>query len=104
MWPFSTKFKTSVDAIALDVIKSWGADDMAQLRSIDRESMVKYHSTIGRFIRNEYKMWDVKNPLTKQWAIDEPMLVDGVNVHQNHPDNISMAVLYKLWDIAHECN
>lgn len=94
----------SVADIAKDVIKHWGDADIVQVRNIPRADMIRYHSSVGRSIRNEYKLWDKKNPLTKQWVFDGPLLVDGADDHPCHPDAVSMDVLYKIWDIVHERN
>ncbi len=94
----------SVADIAIDVLKHWSDADIAKVRSIPRDKMIRYHSSVGQSIRNEYKLWDEKNPLTRQWTVDGPQLKDDVDVHRCHPDAVSMDVLYKIWDIVHERN
>jgi len=53
------------------------------LKTIPREDMIKFHHTEGRYIRNKYNLWDPDRPLTKD----------------AHPDDVSMNILYKIWDI-----
>ena len=44
----------------------------------------KYHHSLGQRIRNEFKLW------SKEW---EPVLVNGVDMSEGHPDAISMRII-----------
>jgi hypothetical protein len=82
-------------------------DSIRKLRTIPKGSMILYHAAIGSYIRNQYKLWDRDNPLTKQWFLDNDAgvniyLTNGTDNHPNHPDEVSMSILYMVWDQANE--
>jgi hypothetical protein len=54
-----------------------------------KNKLVKYHSTLGRSIRNEFKLWET------EW---KPDMHDGVDCSPNHPDQLSMRVIENVWD------
>ena len=55
-----------------------------------REGLIVYHSTLGRDIRNHFKLW--RYP----W---KPELDDqGVDVSPYHPDQVSMQIITKVWE------
>jgi len=50
--------------------------------------LAQYHSTLGRSIRNEFKLWK------GSW---EPELEGNVDYSTNHPDQVSQRVIEKVW-------
>lgn len=54
-----------------------------------KNSLVKYHSTIGRQIRNGFKLWETS------W---KPVISNGVDVSPEHPDQISHRVVEEVWE------
>ena len=85
------------------MISTKGKSQIAELKSVPRKDMVKYYRTAGMYIRNEYKLWDIDNPLTQEWRNDRILgndryMEDGVDCHPYHPDAISMRILYAIWD------
>jgi predicted unusual protein kinase regulating ubiquinone biosynthesis (AarF/ABC1/UbiB family) len=65
------------------------------------------HHGFGTHIRNEYKLWEAANPLTTQWFKDcafaeggrgeHQYMIDGVDYHPNHPDQVSFEIIKKVW-------
>ncbi len=53
-----------------------------------QEKLIKYHTTLGRSIRNEFKLWD------REW---KPDIRDGVDYSPDHPDQLSMQVIKEVW-------
>jgi hypothetical protein len=53
-----------------------------------KENLVKYHTSLGRSIRNEFKLWD------NEW---KPDIREGVDCSPDHPDQISMRVIEEVW-------
>lgn len=72
----------------------WEAPVEAQTKFLDtpRDDLIKYHHTLGRGIRNEFKLWEI------DW---EPEVVDGVDESRYHPDAVSMTVIEEVWDRLH---
>lgn len=64
-----------------------------EFKNTPREQLVSYHSSLGRKIRNRYKLWQ------NSW---ETELINGVDHSPNHPDQISMRIIEKIWDKMHE--
>ena len=51
-------------------------------------SLIDYHHSLGRYIRNNYNLWHF------EW---EPELIDGIDYSKFHPDNISMEIIKEVW-------
>ena len=57
--------------------------------STPKEKLVKYHDSLGRDIRNEFKLWD------RNWT---PVLDEfGCDASPDHPDQLSMKVIEEVW-------
>lgn len=54
-------------------------------------SLIDYHHSLGRHIRNNYSLW------TFEW---EPELRDGIDYSKYHPDNISMEIIKEVWKLG----
>lgn len=56
-------------------------------RKIDnRGDLKQLHSSLGRWIRDRYLMWDGNNPFTSGDAFAD-----------NHPDQMSMRIIQTIW-------
>ena len=75
-----------------DTVQGWlhNSDPEIQREFKDTpfESLVRYHSTVGLSIRNYFNLWAV------EWT---PVIENGIDVSENHPDRISMLVLEEVW-------
>lgn len=54
----------------------------------DSISLARYHSTLGRYIRNEYKLWE------RKWT---PELNGDEDYSPDHPDNLSFDIMKLIW-------
>ena len=52
------------------------------------QELIRYHSTLGRAIRNEFKLWETA------WT---PEIVNGIDMSASHPDFISMRTIENIW-------
>lgn len=59
-----------------------------------KNKLVKFHSTLGRTIRNEFKLWET------EW---KPEIRDGVDYSPDHPDQLSMRVMEEVWEKLKKC-
>lgn len=50
--------------------------------------LITYHDSVGRDIRNIFGLWE------KSWI---PVIVDGTDVSEEHPDQISMYIIKEVW-------
>lgn len=73
-------FLRHADQETLDYIKGLG----------DNGGLVMVHHTIGRHIRNRYKLWEL------EW---EPVIKDGVDISEHHPDAVSMRVIEAVYKV-----
>ena len=55
----------------------------------DKPDLIGYHMTLGRRIRNTFKLWDVEH---------EPEIIDGVDHSEQHPDNLSQSIIEAVWE------
>lgn len=53
------------------------------------DDLIMYHSSLGRAIRNEFKLWEI------EWVpiIDET----GADISPAHPDARSMLIIKEVW-------
>jgi len=61
-----------------DEFASWDRDDAG----------AKAHHAVGRWIRNEWKLWEEGSPL-REWFEKE--------LHAQHPDDMSSLIIDALW-------
>lgn len=54
-----------------------------------KEDLIAYHHTLGRSIRNEFKLWE------REW---KPDVRNGVDWSPDHPDALSMCVIEEVWN------
>ena len=64
----------------------------------EAEGMIEFHHSNGRFIRNDYNLWDKNNPYTK---VEDCIIEDGINVDPLFPDQVSHEILKELWKKIH---
>lgn len=69
--------------------------DKAQLKAMTEKDLIQLHHSFGRWIRNHYKLWDENNPHTL--LNYEPVMIEGVDCSEKHPDAVSMAVIEGMW-------
>lgn len=62
--------------------------EQERFKNTSKDDLCLFHHTLGRSIRNNLKLWEVK------W---EEEVVDGVDVSTNHPDAISMRIIEAVW-------
>lgn len=65
--------------------------EIESLQNVDDRAIGALHNTLGRWIRNEFKLWEQK------W---EPEIKDGVDHSPYHPDNLSFAAIVLMVDVA----
>ena len=64
------------------MIKNLRGEDIIEILKCQKESdMIVFHSSVGQWIRNTFKLWDTKNPH-----------LDGM-----HPDEMSTEILKSVW-------
>lgn len=84
----------SEDDIASEVFKNLSYEDVDAIKKVPHPAdMIEYHHTVGRWIRNHYKLWE--RPYTPE--INQ----HGVDVSEQHPDAISDRILQKVWIKVH---
>jgi hypothetical protein len=93
----------TLDEIVADVVKNMTTEDYQYLTTVSRTDMIQYHTSVGLHVRNFYKLWEEKHPLTKPWFDDmkagrKSYIEDGVDLHPCHPDAVSAEVLKLIWD------
>jgi hypothetical protein len=54
----------------------------------DEKHLIQLHSTLGRWIRNRYLLWDEDNPYT-----------DKNPSSPKHPDQLSMTIITRIWSM-----
>lgn len=64
-----------------------------QFLATPERRLVAYHHTLGRKIRNEFKLWDCA------WT---PDVQNGVDHSTDHPDAVSMRIIEAVWSRAHQ--
>ena len=70
-------------------INTLGPEFVVQFVDTPRDSLVRYHSLLGRMVRNEFKMWE------DHWT---PHIVNGVDHSPDHPDQRSQRIIEQTWE------
>lgn len=74
------------------VVEGWflrsKATDQQKFIDTPFEKLIRYHDSVGRSIRNEFKLWET------HWT---PEIKNGADYSPNHPDQISMRVIEEVW-------
>jgi hypothetical protein len=65
-------------------------DFLNEIKNCKKENLISYHNSLGRDIRNYFKLWDT------EWT---PEIVNCVDISENHPDAISMKLIENVWSI-----
>jgi hypothetical protein len=69
-------------------------EELKKFASWDRERAGnEAHHTVGRWIRNEWKLWVEGTPL-REWFDKE--------IHAQHPDDMSSIIIDALWNDLNE--
>lgn len=71
----------SDDEIVEDLLAKMSSESKTTLRETPFASLIGFHFTAGRALRNEYKLWDPLNPY----------------LNGRHPDDVSHEIIEKLW-------
>jgi hypothetical protein len=82
--------------IVRDVLDTFTEADRATIRKNTQENsgLFTLNPTIGRHVRNKYKLWDENNPHTTIKGAQERA---GIIVDPKHPDNLSGCILEAVW-------
>lgn len=89
----------TIDDIVGDLISGMSKGDVTSFLEVPRHDLHVFHHSLGRYIRNRYSLWG-DSPLTKSWR-DNPNdrdMKDGIDYSDDHPDAISMAIIFRLHD------
>ena len=82
------------------IVSEWlkGSNERLQeeFKTTQFDDLVIYHSTLGRDIRNEFRLWAYPH----EPELDE----NGVDVSKEHPDAISMRVIEEVWRKAQDAS
>jgi hypothetical protein len=77
----------------IGIVENWFHKDTDENKKMfletPKEKLISYHTTLGRSIRNEFKLWD------REW---KPDVRNGVDYSPDHPDQISMRVIHGVWE------
>lgn len=69
--------------IADELVMKLGSDEREFLIEIGEDDLIMYHHTVGRYIRNEYGLWEENNPYS--------------NKAGKHPDAVSQEIITMIW-------
>lgn len=74
-------------------------EDLKAINALTDSTLL--HHGYGTWLRNDYDLWNVANPLTRPWFRDcalaerdgidgkHAYMIDGTDYHPNHPDQVS---------------
>lgn len=68
-------------------VTGWFKTADAKQEFIESDRLTTYHNSLGRNIRNDFKLWET------DW---KPMMVDGIDRSVDHPDQVSMRVIEEV--------
>lgn len=77
----------SEDEIFADIVSKLTPEDKATLNKTSEDDLIMFHHGYGTWIRNNYLLWDPKNPYTDK----ESSLGD------DFPDQMSQRIIERVW-------
>ncbi len=86
--------------VAAKVLKEISEDDRKFLKTATGIELTMAKISLGRFIRNDEKMWLSEHPVTAIWvkANSSDQRVEGdIDCHPCHPDNFSGLCIAELF-------
>jgi hypothetical protein len=87
------------DEMVVDLIQSLKLETKKAIANLDERDLVSLHSTLGRAVRNNYRLWDEDHPLTTKWH-KEPHnrhIVSDIDFSEDHPDYVSSELIKEVW-------
>lgn len=87
-------FDEIVKDLQKEIFETWSEGDKTTffLTEYNDKNLVSYHHSLGRYIRNKYKLWSIP------W---EPEMKEYMgymcDCSPYHPDNISMTIIEEVW-------
>ena len=83
---FETYQPSTVQSAVDELIECHMTDDeKLALKEMSKSDLIKLHSSLGRFIRNNFFMWEGNIKLIEDTGKD-------------HPDDASFVIIEALWD------
>ena len=83
---FDTYQPNTVQGAVDELIKyNLTKDEKSTLKKIKKDDLTKLHNSLGRFIRNNFFMWEGNTKLIEDTGKD-------------HPDDASFVIMEALWD------
>lgn len=83
--------RPTIEQMVIEVITWFKAahykDQFDFITSTEPE-LYQYHHNLGQDIRNHFKLWEY------EWV---PVLKEGADYSEDHPDHISMEVIKEVW-------
>jgi hypothetical protein len=99
-------YKTQ-EEIVNELVEALTDDDKSALKTYykSEDELGILHHGYGTHIRNTYKLWEAANPLTHDWFKDcafaengqHEHMIDGVDHHPQHPDQVSFEIIKAVW-------
>lgn len=78
----------SREQIVNSIISRLTREDRNYIATCKHSNLIMLHFSFGMWIRNEYMLWYLNNPLTKDYQSgDDP----------RHPDNFSFGIIEDVW-------
>jgi len=77
---------TTLEEVMVYLSKALSIEDQAAIISTPEKELIKLHHSLGRWIRNDCKLWTV-GPLSQHMK----------HLGFHHPDDMSMALIKEWW-------
>jgi hypothetical protein len=77
----------------VDIVEEWlynaTESEKSEFVNCKKEELISYHTSLGRNIRNHFKLWEYPHT---------PVIVNGIDIAEDHPDQISMKIIETVWE------
>ena len=78
------------ERIVNEIISTMSSEDKKEIREVKSKELILYHRTLGRSIRNHYKLHHDKK------------LVESVLGKPGHADDASMVIIKEVWKVLQD--
>jgi hypothetical protein len=91
------------DEIVAELLRDLDPPSIRVLKSIkNKDALIQFHHSVGRHIRNKYRLWDRANPLTLGSDKARQMSDEELACADEHPDQTSQRIIERVWESC--CN
>jgi hypothetical protein len=86
----------TLDEIVVELSQTLKLETRRELVALAEHELVLLLPSLGDFIKQRYRLFDEKNPLTASWHAGTRYVVGGIDMSDDHPDEVALTIMLRL--------